>query len=133
MEQSLFTWMRLDLQYSSTHPLTSVLDGGQWSALLSGRFTPRERVSGTQWIGDWVGTRTGLNTASKRKIPSPRRKSRPDHPIVQTLANHWTIKKIKETIWTCLCVCVCVSQHLTSNCLMLYLMITKRWLSTSED
>jgi hypothetical protein len=37
--------------YSSTHSLTSPLDGGEWSASRPGRFTPRERVPGTHWIG----------------------------------------------------------------------------------
>jgi hypothetical protein len=37
--------------YSSTHSLTSSLDGGGWSASRPGRFTPRERAPGTHWIG----------------------------------------------------------------------------------
>jgi hypothetical protein len=57
--------------YSSTHSLTSALDGGEWSASHLGRFTPRERVPGTHWIGGWVGTRAGLDTVVKRKIPTP--------------------------------------------------------------
>jgi hypothetical protein len=32
--------------YSSTHSLTSALDGGEWSASRPGRFTPRERAPG---------------------------------------------------------------------------------------
>jgi hypothetical protein len=39
------------------------LDGGEWSASRPGRFTP-----GTQWIGGWVGPRTGLDDAEKRKF-----------------------------------------------------------------
>jgi hypothetical protein len=31
-------------RYSSTHPLTSALDGGEWSAPRPGCFTPRERA-----------------------------------------------------------------------------------------
>jgi hypothetical protein len=34
--------------------LTSALDGGEWSASCPGRFTPRERVPGTHWIGGSV-------------------------------------------------------------------------------
>jgi len=41
-------------RYSSTHSLTSALDGGEWSALCPGRFTPKERAPGTHWIGGWV-------------------------------------------------------------------------------
>jgi hypothetical protein len=64
-------------RYSSTHSLALALDGGYWSASRPGRFTSREKVPATQWIGDWVGPRAGLNTAVKRKIPSPRRESNP--------------------------------------------------------
>jgi hypothetical protein len=35
--------------------LTSALDGGEWSAPRSGRFTHRERAPGIHWIGGWVG------------------------------------------------------------------------------
>jgi hypothetical protein len=35
-------------RYSSTHSLTSSLDGGEWPATRSGRFTPRERVPVTR-------------------------------------------------------------------------------------
>jgi hypothetical protein len=31
-------------RYSATHSLTSVLDGGEWSASRPERFTPRERA-----------------------------------------------------------------------------------------
>jgi hypothetical protein len=41
---------------------TLSLDGGEWSALCPGHFTPREREPGTHWIGGWVGTRAGLDT-----------------------------------------------------------------------
>jgi hypothetical protein len=61
-------------RYSSTHSLTSALDGGEWSASRPGRFTRQGKRSGTHWIGGWVGPRTVLN-AVKRKIPSPRLES----------------------------------------------------------
>jgi hypothetical protein len=51
--------------------LTSVLDGGEWSASRPGRFTPRERAPGLHWIGGLVGPRAGLETVSKREIPNP--------------------------------------------------------------
>jgi hypothetical protein len=38
----------------STYSLTSVLDGGEWSVSLPGRFTSREKAPGTHWIGVWV-------------------------------------------------------------------------------
>jgi hypothetical protein len=53
------------------HALTSALEGGERSASLPGRFTPRERVPGTPWIGGCVGPRAVLDAVVKRKIPSP--------------------------------------------------------------
>jgi hypothetical protein len=35
------------------------------------RFTPRERVLGTHWIGGWVGPRPVRDMVVKRKILSP--------------------------------------------------------------
>jgi hypothetical protein len=40
--------------------LTLALVGGEWSALRPDCFTPRERVSGTHWVGGWVGPKTDL-------------------------------------------------------------------------
>jgi hypothetical protein len=63
--------------------LASALYEVELSASYSDRFTPRERAPGTHWIGDWVDSRTVLNTVVKRKIPSPRRESNRRTPIVQ--------------------------------------------------
>jgi hypothetical protein len=75
---------------SSTHSLTSALDGGEWSASRPGRFTPRERAPGNHWIEGWVGPRAVLDAAVKRKIPSLRRESNPKTPIVQPVAQRYT-------------------------------------------
>jgi len=56
-------------RYSSTHSLTSTLDGGEWSASRPGRFTLREGAPGTHWIGGWMGSRAGLDAMVTRKIP----------------------------------------------------------------
>jgi len=37
--------------------LTSAVDGSEWSASCTSRFTPRQRDPGTHWIGGWVGPR----------------------------------------------------------------------------
>jgi hypothetical protein len=66
---------------SSTHSLTSALDGGEWSVSHSGRFTSREGAPGTHWTGDWVGPRAVRDVVVKRKIPSPRRESNPRTPM----------------------------------------------------
>jgi len=47
--------------------LASALDGIEWSASRSGRFTPGEKATGTDWIGGWVGSRFGLDVVVKRK------------------------------------------------------------------
>jgi hypothetical protein len=46
--------------------LTSALVGGEWSASLPCRFTPRERAPGTHWIGGWLGPRASLDDVEKR-------------------------------------------------------------------
>jgi hypothetical protein len=75
---------------SSTHPLTSALDGGEWPASRSGLFTPMEGVPATHWIGGWVGPRAVLDAVVKRIIPSPRWESNPRIPIVQPMAQRYT-------------------------------------------
>jgi hypothetical protein len=77
-------------RYSSTHSLTSALDGGEWSASHPGRFIPRERAARTHSIGGWVSPKSCLDTVSKGKFPSPRRESNPDHPLVQPVASRYT-------------------------------------------
>jgi hypothetical protein len=77
-------------RYSSTHSLTSALDGGDWSASRPGRFTLRERVPGTHWIGGWMDPRSVLDTVVKRKISSPRQESNSRTPIVQPVAQRYT-------------------------------------------
>jgi hypothetical protein len=57
----------------------------------SGCFTPRTRAPGTRWIGSWVGPIDVLDAVSKRKIPSPRRDSNPEKPIVQPVVSLYTI------------------------------------------
>jgi hypothetical protein len=77
-------------RYSSTHSLTSALDGGEWSASRLSRFTPRERAPGTHWIWGWVGPRAIPDAVMKRKIPSPRKESNRRTPIVQPVAQRYT-------------------------------------------
>jgi len=44
--------------------------GGQFHAQAA--LSPGKEPPGTHWIGGWVGCRAGVETVSKRKIPSPR-------------------------------------------------------------
>jgi hypothetical protein len=48
--------------------MTSALLVGEWSASRPGYFIPGERAPGTNWIGGWVGLRTGLDDVEKRKF-----------------------------------------------------------------
>jgi hypothetical protein len=61
--------------YSSKTFLTSATDGGEWSSSHPSHFILNEIAPTTHW----VGPRTGLDTVSSRKIPSPFWKSNPDH------------------------------------------------------
>jgi hypothetical protein len=45
------------------------------------RLTAGENTLSTNWIGGWVGTRTGLDAVVKRKIPSPCLESNPDRTV----------------------------------------------------
>jgi hypothetical protein len=69
-----------ELRYSSTHSLTSAVDGGEWSTSRPGRFTPRERAPGTHWVGGWVGPRAVLDVVVKRKILAPPPRIEPYNP-----------------------------------------------------
>jgi len=51
--------------------LDSALGGGELSASRRGPFTPRERPTGTHWIGVWVGPWAGLEAVVEREIPTP--------------------------------------------------------------
>jgi hypothetical protein len=66
------------------------LDGGEWSASRTSRFTPREIAPGTHCIGGWEGLRAVLDAVVKRKIPSPRRESNTRTPIFQPVAQRYT-------------------------------------------
>jgi hypothetical protein len=73
-------------RYSSYLFLTSALDGGEWSASRLPRFTPRERTSGTHWIGGWAGPAVwtqGLEEKSSAPVGNRT-------PIVQSIVKHYT-------------------------------------------
>jgi hypothetical protein len=91
-----FNWARRyegvlrECRYSSTHCLTSELNGGELSVLHPGRFTPRERAPPPHWKGGWVRPRAVLDAVVKRKISGPRQESNPRTPIVQPVAQRYT-------------------------------------------
>jgi hypothetical protein len=58
-------------RYSSTHSLTSALDGGEWSASCEGRFKPKERAPGIPWIGGWWAPEPFWKRWWREKFPAP--------------------------------------------------------------
>jgi hypothetical protein len=66
-------------KYSSTPPslITWALDGGEWSASRSFRYTPGETALGANWIGGWVDLRASLDGVEKEKTCCPCRESIP--------------------------------------------------------
>jgi hypothetical protein len=56
--------------------MTTILEGGEWSAARSGRTLPPERP-GTHCTGGWVGPRAGLDRCGKSR---PHRDSTLDRP-----------------------------------------------------
>jgi hypothetical protein len=65
--------------------LTSGLDGVEWSALHTSRFTREERAPCTHWIGGWVGPRAGLDAVQKTLEPAWNR-----NPAFQPVARRYT-------------------------------------------
>jgi len=51
--------------------LTSAQEGADWSASCLSRFTFRETDPDTNWTGECVGPRAGLNAVEKEKFPAP--------------------------------------------------------------
>jgi hypothetical protein len=68
--------------------LPLALDGGQWSASRSDRFTSGERAPGTHWIGGWVDPRTGVDEVEKILDLTGTQNSDPS--VVQLVASHYT-------------------------------------------
>jgi hypothetical protein len=74
--------------YSSTPSWTQ-----HWME-VSGQFhapaalNPKKKAPCTHWTGGLVGSRAGLDTVVKRKIPTPCRYSNP--PIIQPVAQRYT-------------------------------------------
>jgi hypothetical protein len=63
--------------------LTSVLDGGEWSASPHppSRFILTDKAPGTHRIGGWVGPKAGLEAVEMRKILKlPGIEARPSSP-----------------------------------------------------
>jgi hypothetical protein len=77
--------------YSSIHSLTSALDGGEWSASCSCRFSSRERAPGTHWIGGWVDPNAILDAVVKKKFPVPAE----NRTLEPRSSNHSELKLIK--------------------------------------
>jgi hypothetical protein len=67
---------------SSYSFLTSVLDGGEWSASRPGRaLAPGKGPPGTHCTRSWVGARAGLDAAARGKILCLCWGSNPGRPV----------------------------------------------------
>jgi hypothetical protein len=71
--------------------LTSALDGGEWSASCSRRFTSGEIPPGTHWIRGCVGPRAGLDAVEKNLALAGNRT-----PAIQHVARRYN----DRAIWT---------------------------------
>jgi len=76
------TYGRVEVQ---PHALfASLLDAGEWSDLLPGRFTTGESYHGTHWLGGWMGPRAVLDAVSTKKFFLPLPGMEP--PVIQSVA-----------------------------------------------
>jgi hypothetical protein len=80
------TWRHMGIEGKTPPFLTSALDGGEWLASRTSRFTPAERVPGTHWIGGWVGSWSGLDAVEKTKICTAGNQT----PAFQPVARRYT-------------------------------------------
>jgi hypothetical protein len=79
-------------RYSTTHSLTSALDGGEWSVSRSTTLPPgKEPPVPLGQEGGWSPEKFWTI-----KIPSSRRNSNPDHSIVQPVASRYTDRAIPD-------------------------------------
>jgi hypothetical protein len=73
-------------RYSSTHSLTSALDGSEWSASRPRPLYSHEKSPWYPLDRRLGGSRAVLDAVVKRKISSPRRESNHRTPIVHPVA-----------------------------------------------
>jgi hypothetical protein len=74
-----------DVSESVASPfITSAVHVGEWSASLTGRFIPGERVPDTHYVADCMGSRAGLDAMEKGNIIC--RESNPYFKAVQLVA-----------------------------------------------
>jgi hypothetical protein len=78
-------------RYSSTHTLTSALDGDEWPVSRPGCFTPGERASGAHWIGGWVGPEPVWTQWWRENFPTPAGTRTPHHAARSPELYHWGI------------------------------------------
>jgi hypothetical protein len=72
--------------------------GGEWWASRRGRFTLRERATGTHRIGEWVGPRAGLDAVVRKNFLAPTWTRTPDRPTHGLALYHWAISAHSSSI-----------------------------------
>jgi hypothetical protein len=73
------TYWGLEVQLHAS--LHLALDVGRWLASCPSRFTSREKVPGTYWVGGWVGYTASLDTVQKKNLlPLSRNESQLNYP-----------------------------------------------------
>jgi hypothetical protein len=106
---------------------TSALVGGEWSASRPGRFTPVERAPSTQWIRGWLGPRTGLHAADKRKF-WPYQDSNSDPLVIQLVASHYTNYIVQASLCQ-----ICINESFTHHWFMFQNVSLSQWKQFSGE
>jgi hypothetical protein len=61
---------------------------GELSPSRPDRFTTGEGAPGTHWIGDWVGSKIGLDAVNKSNLVLPRIEPGSSSPLLYRLSYH---------------------------------------------
>jgi hypothetical protein len=79
--------------------LISALDGREWSASSTHRFTPMEAAPSTHCKGGWMVPKANLDITEKRKISCPSRETKPlflRRPIRDLFARPAELSRLPE-------------------------------------
>jgi hypothetical protein len=87
------------LEGTTEFRVVPALDGGEWSASRTDRFSPGESTSGTHWIGGCVDSRADLDAVENRYIFSPAgNRTQAVQPVASRYAESWVSELIVNYI-----------------------------------